>query len=106
MADADLAALLAGLEGGGEDALADLLGAESEPEPASPLFEPAPYRCVRRTLVRGGFDTFTTVIGALEPGDAAEILEKRTTESGVVRLRFVFMTEDGAEREGWTPETS
>lgn len=95
-----LASILAGIED--SDLLSELIApVEPEDEPATAPFEPAPYRCVKRTLVRSGFDTFTGVLGALEPAECVEILESRLTETGVKRLRF--LREDGAD--GWISQS-
>eukprot|EP01043_Picozoa_sp_COSAG02_P102786 COSAG02_NODE_38807_length_424_cov_2.073846_1_plen_95_part_01 len=64
----DQGCLRSGMDAGGVS-LDELLGSfASEPEPdseAAPAAALGPYRCLRRTLVRDGYEAFSSVLGAL-----------------------------------------
>ena len=40
-----------------------------ESSPAAPSAELGPHRCLRRTLIRDGYEAFSSVLGALEEGE-------------------------------------
>jgi hypothetical protein len=61
---------------------------------------PAAYRCVRRSLVREGFETFSEVVGALEPMDVVTMIARCETQTGVARLCF-----QRGDSKGWISET-
>ena len=89
-----LAADLAPMAGAPADApalsLADLVGdlpPAPEPSPA-PSAKLGPHRCLRRTLIRDGYEAFSSVLGALEEGDVVRVVEERALEIGASRLRF------------------
>ena len=74
--------------------LSDLLGPEFEAAGAATADEGLHdvnelYRCTRRTLVRDGFESFSPVVGALEPGPRANCDGPRRSI--------------GAEAAGWPP---
>lgn len=71
--------------------LDDLLGnfaPEPEPECAAAPATLGLYRCLRRTLVRDGYEAFSSVIGALEAGEVVDIVEEQILENGASRLRL------------------
>eukprot|EP01043_Picozoa_sp_COSAG02_P080015 COSAG02_NODE_18817_length_917_cov_0.913203_1_plen_113_part_10 len=51
------------------------------------------YACVRRSVIRAGFEMDSEKAGTLEKGTEIEALEERTNAQGIIRVRF-----DG----GWT----
>ena len=93
--DADLAALVGPtMTEAPADApalsLADLVGdlpPAPEPSPA-PSAKLGPHRCLRRTLIRDGYEAFSSVLGALEEGEVVRVVEERALEIGASRLRF------------------
>ena len=58
-----------------------------EPSPA-PSAKLGSHRCLRRTLIRDGYEAFSSVLGALEEGDVVRVVEERALEIGASRLRF------------------
>ena len=70
--------------------LADLVGdLAAAPEPSRALSaELGPHRCLRRTLIRDGYEAFSSVLGALEEGEVVRVVEERALEIGASRLRF------------------
>ena len=41
-----------------------------------------------RTLIRDGYEAFSSVLGALEEGEVVRVVEERALEIGASRLRF------------------
>jgi hypothetical protein len=88
--------------------LDELLGSfASEPEPdseAAPAAALGPYRCLRRTLVRDGYEAFSSVLGALEAGEVVDIVEEQILENGASRLRLE-RTAGASGPVGWVSAT-
>ncbi len=87
--------------------LDELLGSfAAEPEPESDIAPAAlgPYRCLRRTLVRDGYEAFSSVLGALEAGEVVDIVEEQILENGASRLRLE-RTAGASGPVGWVSAT-
>ena len=60
-------------------------GAGYDTGPMSPV---GVYRCVRRTIVRESWESWSEKVGILEEGEEVKVLEERLNEEGVTRVRF------------------
>ena len=46
------------------------------------------YKCVRRSVIRAGFEMDSDKAGTLEKGTVIEVLEERVNAEGITRVRF------------------
>lgn len=61
-------------------------GVQDATDPGTPI---GVYRCVRRTVVRESFESWSEKMGILEEGVEVKVLEERLNAEGVLRARFV-----------------
>eukprot|EP01043_Picozoa_sp_COSAG02_P004448 COSAG02_NODE_116_length_35392_cov_302.150001_4_plen_145_part_00 len=62
------------------------VGVKDVKEPGTPI---GVYRCVRRTVVRESWESWSEKIGILEEGVEVKVLEERSNSEGVLRARFI-----------------
>lgn len=55
-------------------------------DPGTPI---GVYRCVRRTVVRESWESWSEKLGILEEGVEVKVLEERVNEDGILRARFI-----------------
>ena len=72
------------------------VGVQDAKEPVTPI---GVYRCVRRTVVRESWQSWSEKIGILEEGVEVKVLEERLNSEGVLRARFISTGVDLAG--GW-----
>ena len=61
-------------------------GDSDSKEPGTPV---GVYRCVRRTIVRESWESWSEKLGILEEGVEVKVLQERMNEEGVLRARFI-----------------
>jgi hypothetical protein len=61
-------------------------GPKEAAEPGTPV---GVYRCVRRTIVRESWESWSEKLGILEEGVEVKVLQERPNEEGILRARFV-----------------
>ena len=64
------------------------------------------YRCVRRTIIREGCESWSEKVGVLEQGEEVSALEERVNSDGVTRIRFkaaptLATTSERGKQGGW-----